>query len=93
MYSKPEYTTLRSTIGTITKEGGVLSLWNGLLPRMTRIIGECRGAGSTWSDRSCMSHFLLRSWMHLTWSCPLLLRSCHIHPQLRAHNLHGPSRR
>lgn len=61
MYSKPEYATLRSTIGTITKEGGVLSLWNGLLPRMTRIIGECRGAGSTWFDRSCVSHFLLRS--------------------------------
>lgn len=41
MYSKPEYSTLRSTIHTIVAEGGVINLWSGLLPRMTRIIAAC----------------------------------------------------
>jgi solute carrier family 25 citrate transporter 1 len=40
MYSKPEYLTWTSTASTIYKEGGVFNFWRGLLPRMTRIIGE-----------------------------------------------------
>jgi solute carrier family 25 citrate transporter 1 len=40
MYSKPEYLTMRSTFFTMYKEGGILGFWAGLLPRMTRIVGE-----------------------------------------------------
>lgn len=40
MYSRPEYMTWTSTAATIYQEGGVLNFWRGLLPRMTRIIGE-----------------------------------------------------
>lgn len=40
MYSKPEYMTAAATARTIYAEGGVLQFWCGLLPRMTRIIGE-----------------------------------------------------
>lgn len=40
MYSKPEYLTWTSTAATIYNEGGILNFWRGLLPRMTRIIGE-----------------------------------------------------
>lgn len=38
MYSKPEYLNLRSTIGSIYKEGGILQFWRGLAPRMLRIV-------------------------------------------------------
>jgi hypothetical protein len=38
MYDKEEYLTARSAARTIHSEGGVLTFWNGLLPRMTRII-------------------------------------------------------
>jgi hypothetical protein len=39
MYSKPEYLTAAATARTILAEGGPLTFWRGLLPRMTRIIG------------------------------------------------------
>ncbi len=39
LYSKPEYATLRSTISeVIQNEGGLVRLWNGIAPRMFRII-------------------------------------------------------
>ncbi len=40
MYSKPEYMNMAKTFGTIYREGGILTFWKGILPRMTRIIGE-----------------------------------------------------
>ena len=40
MYSKPEYMTWPKAAGTIYKQAGLLTFWNGLLPRMTRIIGR-----------------------------------------------------
>eukprot|EP00967_Tisochrysis_lutea_P142134 scaffold262165_cov22-Tisochrysis_lutea.AAC.1 len=38
MYDKPEYRTMLSSLRTIVQEKGVLGLWSGILPRMTRII-------------------------------------------------------
>ncbi len=38
MYDKQEYLTAASAARTIYGEGGVLTFWRGLLPRMTRII-------------------------------------------------------
>lgn len=38
MYDKEEYLTAARAARTIHSEGGVLTFWNGLLPRMTRII-------------------------------------------------------
>ncbi|KAG1671135.1 hypothetical protein FOA52_005387 [Chlamydomonas sp. UWO 241] len=38
MYSRPEYSTLRSTATTMYATGGLALFWAGLLPRMARIV-------------------------------------------------------
>ena len=35
----PEYVTASSSIRAIIREGGVLNLWAGLAPRLTRVVG------------------------------------------------------
>lgn len=46
MYSKPEYATLRTTVASIYKEGGLPNFWRGLAPRMLRIVCKCRLHGA-----------------------------------------------
>jgi solute carrier family 25 citrate transporter 1 len=38
MYGNPDHSTLRSTFASVIKAGSIMDLWNGIAPRMFRIV-------------------------------------------------------
>lgn len=68
MYSKPEYLTVWSTARTILAQGGPLTFWNGLMPRMFRIIG---GFENLQIACMCACVLCVRAWMQVrcAWAC------------------------